>query len=116
MYVASGVRVHEEQAVVRIRERAIGGKTDRRASCDDEIEPGMLTTREAPAEHLRRESVGGERHEFVPRQLHDRCRVALDRTTDGLEEAGKAVLSGQRDRQIDAIESNASASAMLFST
>ena len=59
VHIARGVRVDEQQAVVRISQRAVGGKANRRLPSHDDVQARMLPAGEAPAEHLRRQTVRG---------------------------------------------------------
>ena len=101
MYVARGVRVHEQQAVVGIRQRAVGGESDRCASREHEIEARVLAACEAPAEDLRREAVRGQRNQLVADELQDGGGITRERTTHGLEDASEPILGRQRGGEVE---------------
>ena len=99
--VARCVRVHEQEAIVRIRERAVGRKPNWSASRHDEIEPRVFAASESPAQHLRRQPVRRERDQLIPGQRQDGGRVARERPANGLEEAIEPPVRREGGRQIE---------------
>lgn len=95
------VGIDEQEAVIGIGEPTVRRKPDRCFLSNNDIETGMLASREATTENLGGKAVRRERNELITRQREDCSSIAGDGRANRVDEALKSVLGCQGGCEVD---------------
>ncbi len=86
----------DDEPVIRVRQRAVGGKDSRPFGVADDVEARVLCAWKATRERIVAEPARGHRHQIRPLEPQQRDRVAGQRTVHCSDESLEAIVARKR--------------------